>query len=100
MSTSISKQDIASTVAEQSELTRGQATKVVDAVFSAIQQALQNKQEVRVLGFGTFVIANRKATKGRNPRSGEEIDIPASTTVRFKPGKGLKDAVGDDNTGG
>jgi DNA-binding protein HU-beta len=94
MSTSISKQDIVSAVAEQTDLTRAQTAKVVDAVFGAIQHALQQKQEVRLLGFGTFALATRKATKGRNPRSGEEIDIPASTSVRFKPGKGLKDAVG------
>jgi DNA-binding protein HU-beta len=48
---------------------------------------------VRLVGFGTFVTATRKAAKGRNPRTGEEIDIPASTSVRFKPGKALKDAV-------
>ena len=94
MSNSISKQDIVSRVAEEADITRVQAAKVVDAVFGTIQQALREKQEVRVLGFGTFVTATRKATKGRNPRSGEEIDIPASISVRFKPGKMLKEAVG------
>jgi DNA-binding protein HU-beta len=94
MSTSVSKQDIVSSVAEEAGIPRAQATKAVDAVFGAIQQALQQKQEVRVLGFGTFATATRKATTGRNPRTGASIDIPASTSVRFKPGKGLKDAVG------
>jgi DNA-binding protein HU-beta len=94
MTNSISKQDIVATVAEQAEISRAQAGKAVDAVFTAIQHALQQKQEVRLLGFGTFATAMRKATTGRNPRTGESIDIPASTSVRFKPGKGLKDAVG------
>ena len=48
---------------------------------------------MRLVGFGTFATAQRKAGTGRNPRTGEEMQIPASTTVRFKPGKGLKDAV-------
>ena len=63
------------------------------AVFEAIQKSLKKKQEVRLVGFGTFSTSKRKAGKGRNPRTGEEIKIPASTTVRFKAGKGLKDAV-------
>ena len=48
---------------------------------------------MRLVGFGTFATATRKAATGRNPRTGEEINIPASTSVRFKPGKALKDAV-------
>ena len=60
---------------------------MVDAVFSAIETALKAKQEVGLTGFGSFVVAERKATKGRNPRTGAEIDIPASSSVRFKPGK-------------
>ena len=90
----ISKQDIVASVAEQADIPRAQAAKAVDAVFAAIQQALQQKQEVRLLGFGTFATAMRKRSTGRNPRTGEAIEIPASTSVRFKPGKGLKDAVG------
>jgi len=54
---------------------------------------LKRKDEVRLAGFGTFVAAERKASTGRNPRTGEEMQIPASTTVRFKVGKGLKDTV-------
>ena len=62
-------------------------------MFGAIEGALKNKEEVRLVGFGTFATAERKAGTGRNPRTGEEMTIPASTTVRFKAGKGLKDAV-------
>jgi DNA-binding protein HU-beta len=86
--------DLISTVAEGTDLPRAKATEVVDAVFGAITDALKSKQEVRLVGFGTFVAATRKASTGRNPRTGEEMEIPESTTVRFKPGKGLKDSVG------
>jgi DNA-binding protein HU-beta len=86
--------DLISTVAEGTDLPRSKATEVVDAVFGAITSALKNKEEVRLVGFGTFVAATRKASTGRNPRTGEEMTIPESTTVRFKPGKGLKDSVG------
>ncbi|WP_427950861.1 HU family DNA-binding protein [Acidiphilium sp.] len=89
----VNKMDLVADVAEQTDLTKAKATEVVDAVFSAIESALKQKQEVRLVGFGTFATAERKAGTGRNPRTGEEIKIPASTSVRFKPGKTLKDAV-------
>ncbi|MDD2877209.1 MAG: HU family DNA-binding protein [Acidiphilium sp.] len=85
--------DLVADVAEQTDLSKAKATEVVDAVFAAIEAALKQKQEVRLVGFGTFATAERKAGTGRNPRTGEEIQIPASTSVRFKPGKTLKDAV-------
>ncbi|AQS85255.1 MAG: HU family DNA-binding protein [Acetobacter aceti] len=89
----LNKQELVSVVADDVDLPKAKAGEVVDAVFSAIEKALKGGQEVRLVGFGSFVTAHRKATKGRNPRTGEEIDIPASTSVRFKPGKTLKDAV-------
>ena len=85
--------DLIAAVAEETELSRAKAAEVVDAVFGAIEKALKNQEEVRLVGFGTFATAERKAGTGRNPRTGEEMEIPASTTVRFKAGKGLKDAV-------
>ncbi|HET8995791.1 MAG TPA: HU family DNA-binding protein [Acetobacteraceae bacterium] len=85
--------DLIAAVAEETELSRAKAAEVVDAVFGAIEKALKKQEEVRLVGFGTFVTAERKAGTGRNPRTGEEMEIPASTTVRFKAGKGLKDAV-------
>jgi DNA-binding protein HU-beta len=87
----VNKQDLVAVVAETGELSKAKAVEVVDAVFGAIGGSLKAKQEVRLLGFGTFSTARRKAGKGRNPRTGEEIDIPAATTVRFKPGKLLRD---------
>ena len=89
----MNKQDLIAAVAEAADLPKAKAGDVVDAVFEAVQKALKKKQEVRLVGFGTFSTSKRKAGKGRNPRTGEEIKIPASTTVRFKAGKNLKDAV-------
>ncbi len=93
MSNTMNRLDLIAAVAEHADLPRATATQAVDAVFSAIEAALKAKQDVRLTGFGSFAVADRKAAKGRNPRTGAEIDIPASTSVRFKPGKGLKDAV-------
>ena len=86
--------DLVSAVAEEADLAKNEAGKVVDAVFKAIEGALKQGQEVRLTGFGTFATSVRKATTGRNPRTGEEIAIGESTSVRFKVGKALKDAVG------
>jgi len=85
--------DLIAAVADETELPRTKAAEVVDAVFGAIESALKKNEEVRLVGFGTFATAQRKAGTGRNPRTGEEMQIAASTTIRFKAGKGLKDAV-------
>ena len=89
----MNKMELIAAVADETELSRAKATEVVDAVFGAIEEALKKQEEVRLVGFGTFATANRKAGTGRNPRTGETMKIAASTTVRFKAGKGLKDAV-------
>ncbi|KAA2212751.1 HU family DNA-binding protein [Pseudoroseomonas oryzae] len=89
----VNKQDLVAVVAETGELSKAKAAEVLEAVFGAIGGSLKARQEVRLVGFGTFSTARRKAGKGRNPRTGEEIEIPASTTVRFKPGKTLRDGL-------
>jgi DNA-binding protein HU-beta len=89
----MNKLDLIAAVAQETDISKAKATEVVEAVFGAIEKSLKQKEEVRLVGFGTFVTAARDASKGRNPRTGEEIDIPASTSVRFKAGKTLKDAV-------
>lgn len=89
----MNKMDLIAAVADETDLPKVKAGEVVEAVFAAIRAALKEKQEVRLVGFGTFATAERKAGKGRNPRTGEEIKIPASTSVRFKAGRDLKDAV-------
>jgi DNA-binding protein HU-beta len=89
----MNKMDLIAAVADTTELPRTKAQEAVDAVFNAIEAALKKQEEVRLVGFGTFATAKRKAGTGRNPRTGEAMEIAASTTVRFKAGKGLKDAV-------
>lgn len=90
----MNKMDLIAAVADATDLPRAKAGEVVDAVFNTITDAMKKNDEVRLVGFGTFSTALRKATTGRNPRTGEEIKIPESTTVRFKVGKTLKDSVG------
>jgi len=89
----VNKNDLVAAVAEKTGLSKGEAEKSVDAVFGSITQSLKGGQEVRLVGFGTFVVTNRAASEGRNPRTGEKIAIPASKQPKFKAGKGLKDAV-------
>ena len=89
----MNKMELIAVVSDATELPRSKATEVVDAVFNAIESALKKQEEVRLVGFGSFATAKRKAATGRNPRTGEAMQIAASTTVRFKAGKALKDAV-------
>ncbi len=74
-------------------MSKADAGKAVDAVFDSITTSLKSGTEVRLVGFGTFNVTRRQASKGRNPRTGEPIDIPASNQPKFKAGKGLKQAV-------
>jgi DNA-binding protein HU-beta len=89
----MNKQELIAQVADTSGLTRGDAVKAVEAVFDAVAGALKKGDEVRLVGFGTFTVSKRKASTGRNPRTGEPMVIKASTQPKFKAGKGLKDAV-------
>ncbi|MCP5367426.1 MAG: HU family DNA-binding protein [Hyphomicrobiales bacterium] len=89
----MNKNDLIASVADSAGLSKSDAAEAVDAVFSAITSSLKAGQEVRLVGFGTFSVASRAATTGRNPRTGETIKIPASKQPKFKAGKGLKDAV-------
>mgnify|MGYP003365056936 FL=1 len=89
----MNKNDLIGAVAEVSGLSRNDATKAVEGVFEVITGALKSGDEVRLVGFGTFSVAKRKASTGRNPRTGEPMPIKASSQPKFKPGKGLKDAV-------
>ena len=89
----MNKNDLIGAVADASGLTKGDAGKAVEAVFEAITGALGKGDEVRLVGFGTFSVAKRKASTGRNPRTGEPMAIKASSQPKFKAGKGLKDSV-------
>ena len=89
----MNKSELIDALAEETGLTKADSTKAIDSVFDAITRALKKGAEVRLVNFGTFCVANRKATEGRNPRTGEKIKIPATRVPKFKAGKGLKDAV-------
>ncbi|RUT32693.1 HU family DNA-binding protein [Arsenicitalea aurantiaca] len=89
----MNKNDLIGVVAEKADISKAQASDAVDAVFGAVADALKAGDEVRLVGFGTFSVSKRKATTGRNPATGAEIQIPASNQAKFKPGKGLKDAI-------
>ncbi|MCX7382311.1 MAG: HU family DNA-binding protein [Alphaproteobacteria bacterium] len=89
----MNKMDLIAAVAARGDMPKAKAGEAVDAVLAAIEGALKAGEEVRLVGFGTFAVTQRKASKGRDPRTGAEIDIAATTSVRFKAGKGLKDAL-------
>lgn len=89
----MNKNELISKVAETSGLTKADAARAVDGVLDSISTSLSSKQEVRLAGFGTFTVTHRKATTGRNPRTGAPIKIAASNMPKFRPGKGLRDAV-------
>ena len=89
----MTKTDLVVTVADATGIERKKADKAVSAVFDAIKKALADDDKVQIIGFGTFENRERSARKGRNPRTGEEIDIPASKLPSFKAGKALKEVV-------
>ena len=89
----MNKDDLKSKVASSVGVSKSEATKSVDAVFSSITNSLKGGNEVRLVGFGTFLITNRAATTGRNPRTGESIQIPAKKVPKFRAGKSLKETV-------
>ncbi len=89
----MNKTELINSVAEASSLSKKDATKSVESVFETIQDALSKGEKVQLIGFGNFEVRERAARKGRNPQSGEEIEIAASKVPAFKAGKALKDAV-------
>jgi DNA-binding protein HU-beta len=89
----VNKNDLVAAVATSTGLSKSDSANAVDSVFGSISDALKGGVEVRLVGFGTFSVAQRRASEGRNPRTGERIQIPASKQPKFKAGKALKDAV-------
>lgn len=87
------KAELIDSVSAATGLTKKDATAAVDAVFTSIQTNLAKGEKVQLIGFGNFEVRERAARKGRNPQTGNEIEIPASKVPAFKPGKALKDAV-------
>ena len=89
----MNKDDLVAAVASSTGISKADGAHAVDAVLSSIADALKSGNEVRLTGFGTFSVAQRKATEGRNPQTGERIQIPASKLPKFKAGKTLKQAL-------
>ncbi len=89
----MNKNDLVKSVADATDMSSADAARAVDGVFDAITNSLKGGEEVRLVGFGSFSVVKRKATTGRNPRTGEAINIPASNQPKFKAGKALKEAV-------
>lgn len=89
----MNKQELIAAVANASGLGKGDAGRTVEAVFDTISASLKKGDEVRLVGFGTFAVSKRKASTGRNPRTGEPMMIKASTQPKFKAGKVLKDSL-------
>ena len=89
----MTKADLIDAVAEKIDLPKNQAERTVNLIFDDITEALKNGQKVNISGFGTFTVSDRQARQGRNPKTGDPIDIPASRAAKFKAGKGLKEAL-------
>ena len=89
----MTKAELIADIAEQAGLSKAETGRIVDAFFKGISNALNEKGKITLTGFGTFSVAERAARTGRNPQTGEPMEIKASRTVKFKPGKGLKDAI-------
>ena len=89
----MNKTELVSAVAEKANLTKKESERVINALFASIEEALSKGDKVQLVGFGTFEVRDREARKGRNPQTGEEIEIPATKVPAFKAGKALKDAV-------
>ncbi len=89
----MNKHDLVSAVSNSADMSMADTTRAVESVFDNITGSLRAGNEVRLIGFGTFSVADRKATTGRNPRTGETLYIPARRQAKFKAGKALKEAV-------
>ena len=93
MTEKMNKAELVANMASKSGLTKEAAAKALDAFISTVIQAMHDKQEVQLVGFGSFYIGSRSAIMARNPKTGKQIQIPATNFPKFKAGKLLKDAV-------
>lgn len=89
----MNKTELVAAVAEKGDLSKSDAGRAVDAVFNTITEALKNGDTITLVGFGSFTVKQRQERTGRNPKTGEELKIPATSVPSFKAGKSLKDAV-------
>jgi len=89
----VNKNELVDEIAEASDISKAAATRALDAALDGISKSLQNADPVVLVGFGTFLVRERAARTGRNPRTGEPLEIAAAKVPAFKPGKALKDAL-------
>ncbi len=89
----MNKNELISSIANETGLTKADSAKALDAFLSSVSSALKSGDEVRLVGFGTFAVSKRSATTARNPRTGAIINIPARKQAKFKAGKALQDSV-------
>lgn len=89
----MTKAELISAIAEDAELTKADAEKALKCLIETVTDCLKKGDKLSLVGFGTFSTVERAARKGQNPQTGKKIAIPASISPKFKPGKGLKDAV-------
>ncbi|GED23811.1 HU family DNA-binding protein [Halomonas sabkhae] len=87
------KPELAAAIAERADLSKDKASQVLNVILDEITGSVSDGNDVSLIGFGTFTVRERASRTGKNPQTGESLTIPASKTVAFKPGKGLKDAV-------
>jgi len=89
----MNKAELVEKVSNQTGLTKKTSREAIDAVISALTDPLAREEKVTLVGLGTFQVTERKARRGKNPRTGEEIQIPAKKVPKFRPGKGLREKV-------
>ncbi len=89
----MTKAELVASIADNAGLTRSQAKSALEAFIDAVTDSVNKGAEVRIVGFGSFVPVSREAGLARNPRTGEQVERPASKTVRFRVGEGLKNAL-------
>jgi len=89
----MTKEEMVAKIAGENDISKAKAGRTLESVLSGITMSLKRGEKVTFVGFGTFMVANRAARKGRNPRTGAVINIPAARVPRFKPGSKLKSAV-------
>lgn len=89
----MNKNDLVNQVSDNTGLSKSDSAKAVDSVLDTITDTLKSGGDVRLVGFGTFLVSKRKATTGRNPQTGASIQIPAANVPKFRPGKALKESL-------
>lgn len=89
----MNKTELIANVAEEAKISKTDAAEAIEATFSAIEKALKSGQEVRIIGFGSFQVADRAESVRRNPHTGKPMTVPAARVPKFKAGKALRDAL-------